>query len=84
VIETFGDSETEKIYSGTRSRKLPGDIQIRARRKLRMHNQSRNLQNHAISPRIRGTSPSIFFMIPSNKKPPQAGVPLASGRWLVE
>jgi|GEM_PF-2914879 len=40
VIEPFGDSETETIYSGWRSRKLPRDIQIRARRKLRMIIQS--------------------------------------------
>jgi len=50
VIETFGDSETEKIYSGRRSRKLPEDIQIRARRKLRMINQAGNLQDLRIPP----------------------------------
>lgn len=50
MIETFGDSETEKIYSGKRSRKLPDDIQIRARRKLRMINQAGNLQDLRIPP----------------------------------
>ena len=50
MIETFGDSETGKIYSGRRSRKLPEDIQIRARRKLRMINQARNLQDLRIPP----------------------------------
>ncbi|MEM9282621.1 MAG: type II toxin-antitoxin system RelE/ParE family toxin [Verrucomicrobiota bacterium] len=50
MIETFGDSETEKIYSGKRSRKLPDDIQIRARRKLRMINQARNLQDLRVPP----------------------------------
>ena len=46
----FGDSETEKIYSGKCSRKLPDDIQIRARRKLRMINQAGNLQDLRIPP----------------------------------
>lgn len=45
MIESFGDTRTEKIYSGQRSRKLPGDIQHRARRKLRMLNQARTLQD---------------------------------------
>jgi len=45
VIESFGDAQTEKIYSGQHSRKLPGDIQHRARRKLRMLNQAKALQD---------------------------------------
>ena len=45
MIESFGDAQTEQIYSGQRSRKLPGDIQHRARRKLRMLNQARALQD---------------------------------------
>lgn len=50
MIESFGDSETERIYAGQRSRKLPGDIQHRARRKLRMINQARVLQDLAVPP----------------------------------
>lgn len=50
MIEAFGDSETQKIYSGKRSRKLPEDIQVRARRKLRMINQAGNLQDLRIPP----------------------------------
>jgi proteic killer suppression protein len=50
VIESFGDSETERIYKGERSSKLPGDIQHRARRKLRMLNQSRAVQDLTIPP----------------------------------
>jgi len=34
VIESFADAETEKIYRGLPSRKLPTDIQKTARRKL--------------------------------------------------
>lgn len=50
MIESFGDTETERIYGGQRSRKLPGDIQHRARRKLRMINQARALQDLSVPP----------------------------------
>ena len=50
MIESFGDPGTEKIYRGERSRKLPGDIQHRARRKLRMINQARALQDLTAPP----------------------------------
>ncbi len=50
MIESFGDSDTESIYSGLRVRKLPGDIQQRARRKLRMINQARIVQDLSIPP----------------------------------
>ena len=48
MIETFGDSETERIYRGERSRKLPGDIQAVARRKLRMIHQARVVQDLSV------------------------------------
>ena len=35
MIRSFRSKETEKIWSGARSRKLPSDIQERALRKLR-------------------------------------------------
>ena len=38
MIKSFKDKETEAIYLGKRSRKLPGDIQTAARRKMRMLN----------------------------------------------
>jgi len=50
VIESFGDPETERIYKAQRSRKLPGDIQHQARRKLRMTNQARALQDLSVAP----------------------------------
>jgi len=50
VIESFGNSDTEKIYSGLRVSKLPGDIQHRARRKLRMINQARIVQDLRVPP----------------------------------
>ena len=36
MIKSFRDRETEKIYGGVRSAKLPGDIQQGARKKLLM------------------------------------------------
>jgi proteic killer suppression protein len=36
MIKSFGDKESEKIWAGVRSRKLPNEIQDVARRKLRM------------------------------------------------
>jgi proteic killer suppression protein len=36
MIVSFGDGETEKIWNGERSRRLPGDIQGIALRKLRL------------------------------------------------
>ena len=50
MIESFGDSATENIYRGLRVRGLPGDIQERARRKLRMINQARIIEDLQIPP----------------------------------
>jgi proteic killer suppression protein len=50
VIESFGDSATESIYGGLRVRGLPGDIQERARRKLRMINQARIVEDLEVPP----------------------------------
>jgi proteic killer suppression protein len=50
VIKSFKDSETEKIYSLERSRKLPTDIQQVALRKLRMVNNAKNINDLSIPP----------------------------------
>jgi proteic killer suppression protein len=50
VIESFGDSATESIYRGLRVRGLPRDIQERARRKLRMINQARIVEDLRVPP----------------------------------
>jgi proteic killer suppression protein len=50
VIQSFGDKETEKVWNGIRSAKLPNDIQEIARRKLRMLNNSQNLNDLRIPP----------------------------------
>lgn len=43
MIRSFADPETEKIWLGERSRKLPSDIQNIARRKMRQINRTANL-----------------------------------------
>lgn len=39
MISSFADPETETVWRGERSRKLPSDIQQSARRKLRQLNR---------------------------------------------
>ncbi|WAP70012.1 type II toxin-antitoxin system RelE/ParE family toxin [Jiella pelagia] len=50
MIRNFTDHETQLIWSGRRSRKLPPDIQPAALRKLRMLNQARTLQDLRVPP----------------------------------
>lgn len=50
MIRSFGDPETERVWSGQISRKLPPDIQIVALRKLRMINQARVLNDLRVPP----------------------------------
>lgn len=50
MIQSFADVETEKIWSGVKSRKLPPDIQATALRKLRMLNQAQVLQDLRVPP----------------------------------
>ena len=50
MIRDFADKETEKIWEGTASRRLPHDIQTVARRKLRMLNNARQLEDLRIPP----------------------------------
>lgn len=50
MIISFASRETELIWSGRRSRKLPGDIQQVALRKLRLLNQARTLSDLHIPP----------------------------------
>ena len=45
MIKSFQEKETEKIWSGQRSRRLPQTIQQIARRKLRMMNTARTLDD---------------------------------------
>jgi len=50
MIKNFGDKETEKVWNGIRSRKLPNEIQNIARRKLRMINNSQHTNDLRIPP----------------------------------
>ena len=50
MIKSFGNRETEKIWTGERSNMLPGGIQQIGRRKLRMLNNSQNIQDLKIPP----------------------------------
>jgi toxin HigB-1 len=50
MILGFRDRETELIWRGELSRKLPREIQQVARRKLRMLNNAKNLQDLRVPP----------------------------------
>ena len=50
MIRNFADGETERIWSGLRSRKLPSDIQAVALRKLRLLNQARQVSDLRVPP----------------------------------
>jgi len=59
MIRSFKSKGTEKIFLRTRSKKLPGDIQQIALRKLRMLHRSKSLQDLRVPPpngleRLRG------------------------------
>jgi toxin HigB-1 len=45
MIHGFADEETERIWNGERSRKLPADIQDRALVRLRMLNRAKTLDD---------------------------------------
>ena len=45
MIVSFADGETEKIWNGERSRKLPSDILKRALDKLKLLNRARTLDD---------------------------------------
>jgi proteic killer suppression protein len=50
VIRSFRDRETRKVWDGERSRRLPGDIQDVALRKLRQLNRSTRLEDLRVPP----------------------------------
>jgi toxin HigB-1 len=50
MILNFADKETERIWAGDVSRRLPTEIQSIARRKLRMINNARRLDDLRIPP----------------------------------
>ena len=50
MIVSFASRETLRVWSGERSRRLPFDIQVTARRKLRLLNNARSLADLRIPP----------------------------------
>jgi len=50
MLKSFGSKETEKIWTGVRSSKIPPEIQKIGRRKLRMINNSIDLNDLRIPP----------------------------------
>ena len=50
MIKSFGSKETEKIWNGERSKKLPLEAQKIGRRKLRMINNSFDIEDLRIPP----------------------------------
>ena len=50
MIKSFQGKETGKIWAGQRSQRLPQDIQPLSRRKLRMLNNARSLDDLRIPP----------------------------------
>ena len=50
MIRTFADKETERVWNGVISRRLPNQIQAIARRKLRMLDAAQRLDDLRIPP----------------------------------
>jgi len=50
MIVSFRDRETETIWNGERSRRLPSDIQAVALRKLRLINAARKIDDLRVPP----------------------------------
>ena len=50
MIRSFRDRETEKVWSGRRSRRLPADIQDAGLRKLRMLEAAGRLEDLRVPP----------------------------------
>lgn len=70
MIVSFGNTDTEKIWQGVRVKKIPNDIQQTGRRKLRMINNSINLNDLRVPPANRleklSGKPKSFYSIRIN------------------
>ena len=72
MIKSFADRETEKVWKGEFSSKLPNEIQAIARRKLRMINNAQNINDLRIPPsnrleKLKGNRKN-FYSIRVNKQ----------------
>lgn len=72
MISSFGSKETEQIWQGIRSEKLPIEVQKIGRRKLRMLNNSQNISDLRIPPSNRleklGGKLNKYYSIRINKQ----------------
>ena len=50
MIKSFADKEAEAVFNGERSRKLPDDIQMAARKKLLMLNAATSPEDLRVPP----------------------------------
>jgi proteic killer suppression protein len=50
MILSFGSKDTEKIWNGERTKRIPVEIQQIGRRKLRMLNNSQNIKDLLVPP----------------------------------
>lgn len=50
MILSFGSKDTEKIWNGERTKRIPLEIQQIGRRKLRMLNNSQNIKDLQVPP----------------------------------
>ena len=67
MIKSFADRETEKVWNGEFSAKLPNEIQSIARRKLRMINNAQNINDLRIPPsnrleKLKGNQKGFYSM----------------------
>ncbi|MBN7811329.1 type II toxin-antitoxin system RelE/ParE family toxin [Algoriphagus sp. H41] len=72
MIKSFGDKETEKIWNGLRSKKLPNEIQDIARRKLRMLHNSQDIHDLRTPPanrleRLKGSLKEFYSIRINNQ-----------------
>ena len=72
MILSFGNNETEKIWEGIKSKKLPVEIQNIARRKLRMLNNAQNINDLRIPPsnkleKLKGKFSSFYSLRINNQ-----------------
>jgi proteic killer suppression protein len=72
MILSFGNKETEQIWNGERVKKMPIEIQILGRRKLRMLSNSQDIADLKIPPSNRleklAGKLSEFYSIRINKQ----------------
>lgn len=50
MIRSFADRETERVWQGIRSRRLPEDVQVAGLRKVRMINRAAVLADLRVPP----------------------------------